>query len=66
MIVRGATNVPLTIGGFTLPTNARMNLYVVNQQFQPLDFVTIANIPSGPGSLCVIDITHKDTDWSAL
>ena len=49
MIVRGATNVPIVVGDMTLPPNARMNLFVVNQTFNALDFVTVANVPSGPG-----------------
>jgi len=49
IIVRGATNVPITVGGIALPSSARMNLIVTDTTFQPLDWVPIVNIQSGPG-----------------
>lgn len=49
VFVRGSTNLPIVVGGKTLPTNARMNQFIVNDTFQPLDFITLVNVTSGPG-----------------
>eukprot|EP01113_Clastostelium_recurvatum_P035244 TRINITY_DN488_c0_g1_i1.p1 TRINITY_DN488_c0_g1~~TRINITY_DN488_c0_g1_i1.p1 ORF type:complete len:437 (+),score=110.68 TRINITY_DN488_c0_g1_i1:126-1436(+) len=51
MIVRGALNVPISVGDVQVPTTAKLNLFKINaQQFNPLQWVTLANIPSGQGT----------------
>lgn len=47
MIVRGGTNLPLTLGGITVPPTARLNLFAVDATYQPLDWITLANVPTG-------------------
>jgi hypothetical protein len=47
MIVRGATNLPLSFGGVTVPQTARLNQFVVSGTYQPLDWVTMANVSAG-------------------
>jgi len=50
MIARGATNLPIIIGGITLPPTAVLNQHVINQQtFEPVELVPIVNVSSGPG-----------------
>lgn len=49
MIVRGSTNIPITIGDYQIPTNAKLNQYSNGAVFEPLEFVTIAQVPSGAG-----------------
>lgn len=47
VIVRGVTNVPLSIGGVDIPNNARLNLFTTNGTFQPLQWIPLATIPTG-------------------
>lgn len=49
MIVRGATNLPINIGGVLIPNHAKLNLYKTQLVAQPTDFVTLVNVTSGPG-----------------
>jgi len=49
IIVRGATNVPISVGGVTLPTNAKMNLFTTSGIFEPLEWIDIVDIDSGAG-----------------
>jgi len=51
MIVRGATNLPITIGDFAIPNGARMNLMKTQGSFSPVEWVPIAQIPTGNGLL---------------
>jgi hypothetical protein len=48
-IVRGAENVPITIGGITVPSTARLNLQVTNNTYAPLAYIPIINVKSGNG-----------------
>ena len=43
IIVRGAENLPINIGGILLPTTARMNLQKINKTIAPLDFVNVVD-----------------------
>jgi len=49
MIVRGAANVPIVIGDVPIPSYAKLNLFTVNALFNPLDWITLANVPQGQG-----------------
>lgn len=60
MIVRGAVNVPINIGGLAVPSNAKLNLYKVQAVFQPIAYVPIVDIPSGSGNLRYF--LHKEGD----
>ena len=52
VIVRGTENLPTSFQGFQLPPTARLVLQKLeNKVFQPLDFVRVADIPSGRGFL---------------
>ena len=51
-IFRGTENLPISIGGFTLPSSARLiQQRLVNATFEPLDWVTVLDVPSGSGLL---------------
>jgi len=48
MIVRGATNIPINIGGVVAnPATVRMNLAIVQATFQPLAYIDLVNVPAG-------------------
>jgi len=47
MIVRGGTNLPLDFGGVKIPPTAKLNLFTVNRNFDPIEFVTIAQVKAG-------------------
>lgn len=53
MIARGVEGVPLSVGGWTLSpaqmATARLHLQVLTGVFQPLEYVTVADVPSGSG-----------------
>ncbi|XP_065179191.1 uncharacterized protein LOC135809705 [Sycon ciliatum] len=67
-IVRGLTNVPLTVGGFQLPEGTRLKLYKVeNALLQPLDFVTAAQTSgSTAGWLYQVTLHANSTDFTYL
>lgn len=48
-IVRGAPNLPLQVGGLPIPSTARMVQTRISKTYQPLDWVNVADIPSGKG-----------------
>jgi len=50
MILKGSVNVPIIIGGRTLPSTAKMNQVRINDTFQVLDWGTLVNVTSGPGA----------------
>ena len=51
-IFRGTENLPTVIGGFTLPADARVvQSRIVDTLFQPLQWVTVADIATGSGLL---------------
>jgi len=47
VILRGAPNIPIVIGGITIPTTARMNLVRQDKSLQPLEYLDVVNFPSG-------------------
>ena len=52
VIVRGCENLPVQVGPVTLPSTARLQLQKIeNEVFQPLEWVPIADVPSGDGLL---------------
>eukprot|EP01111_Echinosteliopsis_oligospora_P016031 TRINITY_DN6532_c0_g1_i1.p1 TRINITY_DN6532_c0_g1~~TRINITY_DN6532_c0_g1_i1.p1 ORF type:complete len:428 (-),score=102.59 TRINITY_DN6532_c0_g1_i1:51-1334(-) len=46
-IVRGGTNIPINIGNIQVPATAKLNQFVINQQYQPLEFISFAEVPAG-------------------
>lgn len=66
MIVRGAENLPITIGGVTLPTTARMNLQITNATFSPLDYVTLVDVPTGNGLVFMQTLTFAAGNLNTL
>ena len=52
IIVRGTENLPTALNGFLLPPTARLQLHKIeNQVYDPLAWVTVADVPSGHGLL---------------
>lgn len=52
LIVRGALDVPINIGGVTVPlAAARLRQYAVHRVVQPLDMVTLAEVEKGKSGL---------------
>jgi len=49
IIFRGAPNLPISIGGYQIPSNAHLKLQVFDKVVQPLDWVPIADIPNDSG-----------------
>jgi hypothetical protein len=49
MIVRGAENLPISIGGVAIPTTARMQLQVNSLVLAPLEYLNIVDVPYGSG-----------------
>jgi len=49
MFVRGAPQLPINIGGVAIPNNARLRLQIVQTLVKPLDWVAVADVPSGSG-----------------
>jgi len=49
IIVRGAPNVPIQFGGVVVPKTAKMNLQRIQKSVQPLEYVDVVSVPSGPG-----------------
>jgi len=47
MIVRGGLDLPVRIGDFTLPDNAKLQLQVVQKTVQPIEWVPVADVPTG-------------------
>jgi len=46
MIVRGAVNIPISVGEVSVPPTARLNLFKLNWvKFDPLAWVTVASVP---------------------
>uniref|UniRef100_A0A914DUT4 Uncharacterized protein n=1 Tax=Acrobeloides nanus TaxID=290746 RepID=A0A914DUT4_9BILA len=66
MIVRGSINIPISVGGITLPKNARMNQFVINGTYQPLEFVPLVNISSGPGVHWMVTISAGSNNLNFL
>jgi len=51
IIVRGAPNIEIDIGGVTVPKGARMNLVVQKKTMQPLEYLDVVNYPAGSKGL---------------
>jgi hypothetical protein len=66
MIVRGAENLPITIGGITLPTTAKMNLQIVNATFPPLGYVNVVDVPSGNGAWLMHTLSFTAANLNTL
>jgi len=49
IIVRGAPNIPIDIGGVAIPSKAKLLLQRFEQTVQPLAWVPVVNVPSGNG-----------------
>jgi len=49
MIVRGAANVAITYGGVDFPSTARLLQFRTDAYFQPIEYITLANVTSGRG-----------------
>jgi hypothetical protein len=63
-IIRGVENLPVKIGGVTLPDNARLKLYKVeNYTAQPLEEVSMCDV-KGAGALYQVTIAAKGTRLS--
>eukprot|EP00042_Codosiga_hollandica_P029172 m.158762 g.158762 ORF g.158762 m.158762 type:complete len:435 (-) comp53003_c0_seq2:32-1336(-) len=49
MIVRGALNKPIEIGGLVLPPSSKLLLQTFQGLLQPLEYLNVTAVPSGPG-----------------
>jgi len=49
IILRGALNLPISIGGIDIPDNARLLQFRTNAVFKPVEYVTLANVSKGSG-----------------
>jgi len=47
LIVRGALNQPINVGGFVVPPNARMALFITQGTYSPLTYVDFARVDTG-------------------
>jgi len=59
-MVRGVEDLPVTIGNFELPPNARLNASVRNATLHPLDFHELIQVPAGTSGMMLgtmVDIT---------
>jgi hypothetical protein len=54
VIVRGCENLPIAIGGITLPPTARMRVQVTSKVAQPLEYLTLAEAPVGTSGLLLM------------
>jgi len=66
MIIRGSVNVPIVIGGRTLPTNARMHQTRINSTYQSLDWVPLVNVSSGPGAHWMVTLAAESGNLNFL
>ena len=58
-IIRGTENLPVALGGITLPANARLKLYKLeNRVAQPLEEFALCDVP-GDGALYQVTIAAK-------
>jgi len=62
IIVRGASNVPLNVvDGVDVPSTARLNLFKTQQWFEPLAWVTLAEVPAGTSGVHFMDTLAVET-----
>lgn len=66
MIVRGTTNSPIVLGDYRVPSNAKLLQFTNNAAFQPMDWVTIASLPSGAGIFFMHTIAVKSGSMNFL
>jgi len=68
MIVRGAENLPVSIGGVDIPvaTGARMNLQVVQGIYQPLEYINVVDIPTGSGMIFQHTLSFEAANLNTL
>jgi len=66
MIIRGSVNVPIVIGGKTLPTTAKMNQVRINNTYQALDWVPLVNVSSGPGAHWMVTMAAESGNENFL
>jgi len=51
IIVRGAPNQVIDIGGVVVPKTARMNLFINQRSLQPLEYIDLVSVPAGKSGL---------------
>ena len=56
IILRGAQNIPITIGGVTIPQHARLLQFVTNATIPPLEVVDLASVPAGTSGLLFMHV----------
>ena len=66
MIVRGTENLPISVGGVTLPTTARLVQSRVIGTFPPLAFVPVLDVASGSGVLFSHTLAVNSTNINFL
>jgi len=66
VIVRGQTNLPIVLGGRTLPKTAKMNQFRIDQLYHPLDWVPLVNVTSGPGMHFMVTIAAQSGNLNFL
>jgi D-arabinan exo alpha-(1,3)/(1,5)-arabinofuranosidase (non-reducing end) len=62
---RGITNAQVQLGDLQLPSSARLKLYKNTGTFNPLEFVTLANVTS-PGALLQFTLSASSSNWNFL
>ena len=66
-IIRGVENMPLIVGGLTLPANTRLHLYKnVNVKLAPLEFINLASTSNTAGMLFQVTLAAVSTDFNYL
>ncbi len=58
LFVRGVENVPVVIGGLTLPPSARLEVQHVHRVFQPLEFVELVSVPAGKSGVILVTMIN--------
>lgn len=66
-IIRGVENMPLVVGGLTLPTNTRLRLYKnINVKLAPLEFISLASPSNTAGMLFQVTLAANSSDFNYL
>lgn len=65
MIARGAENLDFSFGGVQIPTTARMALQINTLTMQPLDYLSVVDIPTGSGAvfMTTLGASGAQIDW---
>ena len=67
IVVRGVENLPVVIGGVTLPPTARLHQSrLVNHTFQPLDYVPLVDLKEGNGMIFMSTLTVQSGNLNFL